>query len=263
MRPDEGCDQPCRGDDERQDREPEREHRDMVEDRASDPAGHEMPVHRLAVDAERAPDVPGGDERDRESGEHRVGPREDPVTAEHSTAVVQDEDHRGDDQQCHELRARQHCERDPEQSQHVVPVRRARGRRLQREHRPQERRICRDLGQEERRVDDPRHEHGEQRHQVGDPLRAGHPACEQEGGDRRGAHHPGVDRVGPLEVVRHEAVPVRGCDQQGIELIDDRDEPPVEVGQRRTGAGDRQREALVEQLVGHVVPVDDAGRDRL
>ena len=62
-------------------------------------------------------------------------------------------------------------------------------------------------------------------------MRAGHAPREQEGGDRRGAHHPGVDRVRPLEVVRHEAVPVRRGDQQGIELIDDRDEPPMEVGQ--------------------------------
>ena len=49
--------------------------------------------------------------------------------------------------------------------------------------------------------------------------------------------------------------------QEGIKLIDVPDQLAVDLRKRRIELGDADREPLVEQLVRHHVPVDDAARE--
>ena len=263
--------QPGHPDDERQDPEPERQRRDVLErasgrrrraraaprarrDRsrararscraprarrapatsaAYTPASTTVAAHRLPHPARRAPEL----ERERSRPAATTSSSSNCVRANTASA-------------------------DPEQREHVVPARRRGDRELDREHGPEERRIGGDLGEQERREDDPRQADREQRDAYATQPPAGHAAREQERRDAGRAHHPGVHRVRVVRAVGHEPVAEGRCDQERIELVQVRDQLAVHARERRAELRHADREPLVEQLVRHHEPVDDACRER-
>ena len=186
----------------------------------------------------------------------------DPGCPARERRLLEDDRGREHEDEDEELRPGERRERDPEQGEHVVQDARYDRRALQREHRPEEGRIGRDLGEQEGREDDPGHAHREQRDEVGGGASVSDAACEEEGGHRRGGHDVRVQDVRRVQRRRHVPVRERGRDQQRVELARVRDQHAVHVRKRRVQVRDADREALVEELVGHHEPVDDAPCDR-
>ena len=131
----------------------------MLEQRARHPARRHIPLGCDGIGAERPREVPGRSENHRDDGEDGIGAREQAVLGDETPrrGTVEHERKRRDHEQDGELRPRQDGDADRDQQQRIVPSpRRVRGI-VQREHRPQERRVCDDLRQEQRREDDPWH----------------------------------------------------------------------------------------------------------
>ncbi len=260
--------QPRHTDDERQDREPEREDGGVLQEGAPEAVRDEVAAERAGVGPEEVGEAPDG--RGDEAGgyEHGVGDGKDRVRVDGSTPrpaevavahceLVRDHDDGNHDEQYDELRPREDGEREREQEQDVVSPRGCGRRRLQREHRPQKRRVTDGLGEQERGEHDPGHADGQGRDRVGHEAASGHPPGEEVRRDARGAREPGVQHVRVVEGAGHETVPEDRCEQDGVELADVRNELVVDPRQEGAVLGDADRKPLVEQLVGHHVPVDD------
>src|SRR5205823_163157 len=92
-------------------------------------------------------------------------------------------------------------------------------------------------------------------------ARFGHPAGEQKGGDGGRAHDKGIQNMRVVQSGRYQGVSIERRQEKRIQLVDVRNELPVDAWKGRVGTCDADRQTLVEELVRHHVPVDDASRE--
>ena len=197
----------------------------------------------------------GKKKRDVGAGQHTM------LCDQHArTKTVEQQRQRHDRQQHRELRARKDRDTDRDEQEQVVPGPRRHGCVVHCEQRPGERWIRDGLGHQKRREGDPRHADRQHAHHIREARAAGDAPSQQSGGNAGGAHHERVQYVRVVQTVRDEPPCQERRQQQRIELVDVPDQLAVDVRQRRVELGDAQGQPLVEQLVGHHVPVGDLGR---
>ena len=131
----------------------------------------------------------------------------------------------------------------------------ARHRVCQRQECPAEGRIGNDLGEQERRERDPGNGHAQRARPEREQPPEPDPAREQKDRDRGGGDQKRVQPMRPREARGDVAVAEQRRDQHRVELVDVRDELPVQPRQQRAGLRDRDRQPLVVELVGHHEPV--------
>ncbi len=165
-----------------------------------------------------------------------------------------------DDQEHRELRPGEDREPDRAESNRIPPGRLPLHRNAQRQDRPAEGGIGDDLREQERRQHDPGHRDREACNpQAREPPDVDLPREEIHRNGRRD-HHERVQPVRRDQAGRNVAVPVDEAQEDGIELVDVVDRLTAQPREQRARLGDGDPEPLVEELVRHHVPVDDARR---
>jgi hypothetical protein len=260
--------QPGDSADERQHAERKREGRQVLDERSRDAVREELLVLRVpAVHAGDVRERSGGGESDGGHGDHAEGDGEQIVPPEQAAnaplapaELVPDHRKREHGEQHEQLPAREVCECDGGERDEVVAPRRRHGRTLNGEERPDRGRVGGDLRHHHRGEDDPGHGDGECRREVRSGAPPGHAPREEEGGDARRGHDPGVRKVDRPDIVGQEPVPEERRDQEGIELRVALDVDAVDARHERVRAGDADREPLVAELVVLREPVERACR---
>ncbi len=252
----------------------------MLRERREEALRERVAVERLRIGADAARQAARGGEPDRGQrrgavddgeqspfGDHGAQRRAQPGAGPPAWSILCegkllcDDSDREDQREHDQLRAGERREHQTGQRQDVVAQPRDGRRALEGEHRPEEGRVCSDLGQEERRKDDPRDGDADRRNDVRGQPTPRDTASEQEGGYRGRGHHVRVEHMCVVERERDVAVAIDRRDQQRVELADVRDQRSVDTRERGTGARDADRESFVEQFVGHHEPVDDSAGD--
>ena len=218
-RPDEVREHPAHPDQEGQDPQRQRERREVLDEVAPGAAGEHGALDRAAVDAEHAVELACERQGGSDEGHDAVCPDEQPMPGEDASERCHGPSGRGhprpaplerkerdgnNEDDDRELRPRVEGQRHPEQREQVVPGRRRRERRLDREHRPEECRVGGDLGEQKRGKNDPGEADREHSDQVCGPEPSGDPPRKQERGYAGRGHDPGVRDVCQVEIVRHE-----------------------------------------------------------
>ena len=181
-----------------------------------------------------------------------VGRRPARRRVQHRLGDDRDHEHAEEDD---ELRPREHGDTDRAEREQVRLPRLARHRVRQRQECPAEGRIGNDLGEQERRERDPGNGHAQRSRPEREQPPEPDPAREQKDRNRRGGDQERVQPVRPREARGDVAVAEQRRDQHRVELVDVRDELPVQPRQQRAGLRDRDRQPLVVELVGHHEPV--------
>ena len=161
-------------------------------------------------------------------------------------------EHEHDELGAHEEREADACERE-----RVAPSGRPRQTPLHPEERQDEGGIRGDLGEEKGGIDHPRHSDREKRRQGRHPALAAHVPREEKGRHARGAHEERAKYVSRHQIAVDAPVDEERREDQRVELVDAVHDRPVELGQRRAGPRDADRQPLVQKLVGHHEPVGD------
>ncbi len=252
--------EPGSAEDRRQKPEPESELRAMLEERARKAGADNRPLCCGVVRPEYV--VPGKRRGDRCHDSHRSHAREQSMSRDAPADAAfpeRDRDESHDDQE-RELGACDDGEPDPGDRTRIPKQRRLVDRPQEQVHRPHEGRIGNGLREDERRQHEPRHENGQRGRSVGAHASGERASGDEVGGDRRRRHEHRVERVGPQEERGYEAVACDRSEQHRVQLVRRRHAYAAQHRERRTGAGDAEREPLVEQLVAHHEPVDDPSR---